>query len=177
MYPRIFIIAVLCLLGCSGSDPLEEYLDSHPSDTYETLIMVPCLGSLRSEYPVSDRDVVKNFKLARTILNTFNIVETDLFCDRFLNAHVTISRTEQIEPGILGSFDGKKISVGNNMEALLHEMLHYIDFLRREPEWSTHSTWSQSYLKADNEFTINRHQVCFKLDGDIVCHIQTVTIN
>lgn len=136
---------------------------------------VPCFGTLYSEYPASTHDVVKNLQLTQTLLDKHGIVRSDLFCDRFYTAHVVIKSTNYVEHGVGGTFDGRKITIGNDMDALLHEELHFIDFLNRNEKWMEH-IWSESYLAAEAEYEATKNRVCFSLDGEIVCQIINVTV-
>lgn len=173
------LLAVLLLLtGCGSPDPLDEFL-SKPRTEYSTTFSLPCVARVYSDYPVSQTDVATNLQLARELLGQYDIVPVDRFCDRFAGMYLVIKKTREVSStdttSTWGTFDGKKVALGNDARALLHEMLHYADFLRREPTWMEHN-WSEAYVAADESFVGQKQKICFRLDEQVTCRIINFTV-
>lgn len=165
------------LFACGAPpDPFDEYLRLNPETEYKTQMELPCVATVRSGYPASTHDVVANLQLAREILDEYGVVEFDTYCERFFLLNLSIFKTTLVsEPNVLGETSGHSIKTGNDMAALVHEMNHYVDFLKRDPDWAEHN-WPRNYFAADEAFMARKNRVCFKMEEGIACQIVTVVI-
>lgn len=138
MFTKLVIaIVVVGTLGCGG-----------PAMTMHPLLRMHdgCqLQEVWYESPLYDPFVVLNFEFARDMLDNAGIITKDAFCPWMGDMHVEIIHADNF-PEIGGLYEGyydvfKGITIGGNMSALVHEILHSVDMARLDLATPFHEGW------------------------------------